>query len=110
MPVGVRQKLRAVTKDVGGQARVARLLGVSPSRVSRWLKTEQPDAANIRKVEEVEFVISRLLGIYEKETALKFLEGFNSHLGNRRPIDLITQGRTLEILKAIEALETGSYS
>src|SRR5438477_540045 len=32
MPVDTREKLRAVTRDLGSQARVARLLGVSPFR------------------------------------------------------------------------------
>ena len=57
MPVATRQRLAAVTKDLGSQARVARLLGVSPSRVSRWLKTEEPDQANRRKLEGLEFVL-----------------------------------------------------
>jgi len=110
MPVEVRTKLRAITDDLGSQARVARVLGVSPSRVSRWLRTEDPDAANRRKLEGLEFVLGRLLDVYERETAIKWLQGFNAHLRDRRPIDLLSAGRITEVLAALEAEETGAYA
>jgi transcriptional regulator with XRE-family HTH domain len=110
MPVAVREKVRAVSKDLGGQAKLARLLGVSPSRVSRWLRTDEPDATNRKKVEGVEFVLGRLLDLYERETALKWLEGFNAYLGNRQPVDLLGRGRVAEVLEAIEAEDTGAYA
>src|SRR5438093_1797416 len=100
VPVAVREKVRAVSKDLGGQAKLARLLGVSPSRVSRWLRTEEPDPENRRKVEAVEFVLSRLLDLYHPETALKWLEGFNAHLRNRRPIDVLATGHVEDVLRA----------
>lgn len=110
MPVAVREKVRAVSRDLGGQAKLARLIGVSPSRVSRWLHTEEPDLENRRKIEGVEFVLSRLLTTMEPETALKWLHGFNAHLGNRRPIDLLAVGRVAQVLEAIQAEETGAYA
>lgn len=110
MPVAVRDKVRAVSQDLGGQARLARVLGVSPSRVSRWTRTEEPDPVNRRKVEAVEFVLARLLDVFDRDTALKWLQGFNAHLGGRRPVDLLGQGRVAEVLAALEAEETGSYA
>lgn len=110
MPVAVRDKLRAITEDLGSQARVARLLGVSPSRVSRWLRTEEPDPENRRKLEGVEFVLARLLSLYARDAAIEWLHGFNAHVGDRRPIDLLAQGRIAEVLGAIDADEAGSYA
>jgi uncharacterized protein (DUF2384 family) len=110
VPVAVRDKVRAVSQDLGGQARLARVLGVSPSRVSRWIRSEDPDPSNRRKVEGVEFVLSRLLQFLDKETAIKWLEGMNAHLGDRRPTDLLANGRVAEVLEAIEAEETGAYA
>lgn len=110
MPVATRERVRAVSRDVGGQARLARLIGVSPSRVSRWIASEDPDAANRRKIEGVEFVLSRLLDLWERETALKWLEGLNAHVGDRRPVDLLADGRVAEVLEAIEAEAAGSYA
>lgn len=110
MPVAVRDKLEAVARDLGSQARVARLLGVSPSRVSRWLRTEQPDAENRRKLEGVEFVLGRLLDLYERDVAVDWLLGTNAQLGDRRPIDLLASGRTAEVLLAVQADEAESYA
>lgn len=110
MPVTVREKVRAVSHDVGGQAKLARLIGVSPSRVSRWLTNEEPDLANRRKIESLEYVLSRLLSTMEPETAVKWLYGINAHIRDHRPIDLLAEGRVADVLGALEAHETGSYS
>jgi transcriptional regulator with XRE-family HTH domain len=110
VPVPVREKLRAITQDLGTQARVAEALGVSRSRVSRWLRTEQPDPENRRKLEGLEFVLSRLLQIYHPDTALDWLLGMNPFLREARPIDHIAGGRITEVLRAIDAEEAGSYA
>ncbi len=110
MPVAVRDKVAAVSRDLGGQAKLARVLGVSPSRVSRWLRTEQPDAVNRRKVEGVEFVLTVLLELYDRDGAIAWLQGFNAHLGDRRPMDLLAAGRVSEVLQAIEAESSGAYA
>ncbi|MBI2238357.1 MAG: helix-turn-helix domain-containing protein [Actinobacteria bacterium] len=110
VPVAVRQKLKAVERDLGSQAEVARVLGVSRSRVSRWLKDAEPDPKNRRKPEGVEFVLGRLLELYDAGTAGKWLRGLNAHLGDRRPVDLLAAGRVAEVLQAIEAEEAGAYA
>ncbi len=109
MPIPTRDRLRALTEDLGSQARLASILGVSRSRVSRWLKTEEPDAENRRKVEGLDFILTRLLTIYERDTALKWLQGFNTHLRGRRPIDVITTGRIVEVIEAIDAEQALTY-
>lgn len=105
-----RLKLAALVEDMGSQAQVARALEVSPSRVSRWLKDEEPDRDNLIKLEAVEFALSRLQATYQRATALKWLYGFNAHLGGARPIDLLNRGRVSDVLRAIEADETGAYA
>ena len=98
-----RQKLESLVQDMGSQAQVARALEVSPSRVSRWLRDEEPDRDNLIKLESVEFALSRLQATYQRPTALKWLYGFNAHLGGARPIDLLKRGRASDVLRAIEA-------
>ena len=105
-----RQKLATLVDDMGSQAQVARALEVSPSRVSRWLKDEEPDRENLIKLEAVEFALARLQSTYQRPTALKWLYGFNAHLGGARPIDLLNRGRVSDVLRAIEADETGAYA
>jgi transcriptional regulator with XRE-family HTH domain len=105
-----RVKLVSLVEDMGSQAQVARALDVDRSRVSRWLADEEPDRENLLKLEAVEFALSRLRSTYQRSTAMKWLFGFNAHLGNARPIDLLTRGRVSEVLRAIEADETGAYA
>jgi len=73
-------------------------------------KDEEPDPKNRRKLEGVEFVLGRLLDLYDADTAGKWLRGFNAHLGDRRPIDLLAAGRVAGVLQAIEAEEAGAYA
>jgi transcriptional regulator with XRE-family HTH domain len=105
-----RVKLVSLVEDMGSQAQVARALDVDRSRVSRWLADEEPDRENLLKLEAVEFALSRLRLTYQQNTAMKWLFGFNAHLGNARPIDLLTRGRVSDVLRAIEADETGAYA
>ena len=58
---------------MGSHAQVARALEVGPSRISRWLKDEEPDRDNHIKLEAVEFALSRLQATYQRPTARKWL-------------------------------------
>ena len=109
MPVPTREKLKAITKDLGSQARVARALGVSPSRVSRWLKTEDPDPENRVKLEGLEFVLSFLLSFLHPDTAVAWLNGHNGFLNNFRPIEYLARGRVGEVIDAARAFKAGSF-
>jgi transcriptional regulator with XRE-family HTH domain len=105
-----RGKVVYLTRQFKSQSRLARLLEVDRSRVSRWLSSEAPDGENRGKLEALEFVFSRLTLFLAPETAEKWLLGLNAHLGNRRPIDLIRDGRVAEVLAALEQFEAGAYA
>ena len=111
MPVDVKTKLRAVVEDLGSQAKVAELLGVSRSRVSRWLRTdEEPDDDNRRTLQGLEVVLARLYDEWPNhEVAMAWLYGLNPHLANRRPISVLRQGRIGDVLAALDAGAAGSY-
>jgi len=110
VPVPTREKLKAITKDLGSQARVARALGVSPSRVSRWLKTEDPDPENRRKVEALEFVLAYLLSFLHPDTAVKWLTAMNPFLHDFQPIEYLARGRVEEVIGAAKAFRALSYA
>jgi hypothetical protein len=109
VPVAVREKLRAITRDLGSQTRVAEALGVSRSRVSRWLRTDQPDPENKRKVEGLEFVLAYLLSFLHPDTAVSWLNGHNGFLNDFRPIDYLARGRITEVIEAARAHKAGSF-
>jgi hypothetical protein len=110
VPVPIRERISALVDDAGNRSRLANLLGVDRSRVTRWLAAEEPDEANRRAIDAIEFALERLTTRYRLETAFKWLEGVNPHLRGGRPIDLLRDGRVAEVLAAIEADEIGSYA
>ncbi len=105
-----RDKVNYLSQQFSGQSRLARLLEVDRSRVSRWLRSEVPDATNRSKLEALEFVFSRLTTFLDPATAEKWLVGTNGHLENQRPIDLIRDGRIAEVIAALEQFETGAFA
>lgn len=109
MPVATREKVQALSRDLGSQRRVAALLGVSPSQVSRWIRSGGVDPDNAEKVDALEHAMASLLRLYEPGAAEAWLVGLNPHLG-ARPIDLVRAGRASELLRAISAERAGSYA
>src|SRR5919202_6960387 len=109
MPVSTAEKVQALTVDFKSAARVADMLGVSRSRVTRWLRGAGIDPLNAEKVDLLELVWSSLLRIYDREAALAWLFGLNPSLGDRRPIDLVRAGRTEELMRAIRAERADSF-
>jgi transcriptional regulator with XRE-family HTH domain len=105
-----RLKLRHLSDLLGGQSEVARVLGVDRSRITRWLRDEGPDPQNQASLAALDFVVTRLRQFLSTSTAREWLLGFNAHLGNQRPIDLIANNRISEVLAAIEQTELGSYA
>lgn len=109
MPIGVARKVEALRVDFRSAAQLADMLGVSRSQVTRWLRGAGIDPLNAEKVDLLELVWGNLLRLYEKEAALSWLFGINPVLGDRRPIDLIRQGRAEDLMRAIRAERSDAF-
>jgi hypothetical protein len=110
VPVATAAKIEALSRDFKTQSAVADLLGVSRSRVTRWLKGEGIDPLNAERVDLLELVWANLLRIYEPEAARAWLFGLNPNVGDRRPIDLVRAGKLEELLRAIRAERADSFA
>jgi len=110
MPVALAEKIQALRVDFRSAARLADLLGVSRSQVTRWLKGAGIDPLNAEKVDLLELVWSNVLRLYERDAALEWLFGVNPLLGDRRPIDLIRLGRAEEPMRAIRAERSDTFA
>jgi len=110
MPVATTDKVRALSRDLGSQRRLAELLDVSPAQVSRWLRGQGIDDRNAERVDLLEVAMAQLLRLYHADAAGFWLEGLNPHLDDRRPIDLIRRGRAGALLDAIAAERAGSFA
>jgi transcriptional regulator with XRE-family HTH domain len=110
MPVASAKKIEALRADFRSAAQLADMLGVSRSQITRWLRGAGMDPLNAEKVDLLELVWSNLLRLYDKQAALAWIFGINPQLGDRRPIDLIRQGRTEELMRAIRAERSDSFA
>lgn len=110
MPVATAAKVQALSEDFRSQRRLAQALGVSPAQVSRWIRGRGIDPVNAERVDVLELVMSSLLRVYSPAVAEQWLFGFNPHLNDRRPIDLVQAGRAEELLGAISAERAGAFA
>jgi transcriptional regulator with XRE-family HTH domain len=110
MPVASAVKVEALSRDFRSQRRLADALGVSPAQVSRWKRGQGIDPDNAERLDLLELVMSLLLREFEPAAAEKWLFGLNPFLRNRRPIDVIRQGRVEELLSAIRQDRAESYA
>jgi uncharacterized protein (DUF2384 family) len=110
MPVATATKIETLAQDFRSRAAVADLLGVSRSRVTRWLQGEGIDPLNAERVDLLELVWANLLRIYEPEAARAWLLGVNPNLGDRRPIDLIRAGSAEELMRAVRAERADAFA
>ena len=110
MPDATAVKIEALKRDLRSGSAVADLLGVSRSRVTRWLQGAGIDPLNAERVDLLELVWSNLLRLYEPEAARAWLLGVNPNLGDRRPVDLVRTGKTEELMRAIRAERADSFA
>src|SRR5437867_11410049 len=89
MPVATAQKVEALRVDFRSAARVADLLGVSRSQVTRWLRGAGIDPLNAEKVDLLELAGRILLRLNNPEPPLPCLFGAIPLLAAPPPTALI---------------------
>jgi transcriptional regulator with XRE-family HTH domain len=110
MAVAATIKAEALARELGGQARLARLLGVDRSTVSRWLRGVAPEAAHAARVDAVEYVLAEAERVFGRAGAAKWLKGLEPRLSDRRPIDLILDGAVHEVIRALAEHRAGAFA
>lgn len=104
-----RVELKYLTSHVGSQSKLAKLLKVNRSSVSRWFSRDLEPGQRVR-IGGLSLILRKLYSVLEPEAATEWLHGINAHLSNQKPIDLIRQGRFSEVLAAIEQEDTLAYA
>lgn len=102
-------EIAVLQKIFGNNSRVADMLNVNRSCVSRWHKGEIPDAANKVKITSLLLVMEMLQKRFNEEGANLWLQANNPRLEHRKPIDLIKTGNIINVLQAVEDMEIGTY-
>jgi transcriptional regulator with XRE-family HTH domain len=108
-PIVIR--IESARRAFPSDSAIADAIGVNRSQVRRWRegRTEpSPEAAD--RLVGLDAVVELLSGYLEPASIRKWLEGFNAHLGNRRPIDVLREGNLSEVVAAVQALKSGAYA
>jgi len=106
----IKQRYTQVKRAFPDDAELARSLGVHRSAVVRWKRGEAPAPKNWEQLVGLDTVVSLLEDFLDATSIAKWLRGLNAHLGERRPIDVIRQGRLSEVIAAIEAEKAGAFA
>lgn len=89
---------------------IANIVGVSAPTVSRWTHDKaSPPLATQTVLADLRYVVDRLSDFYTPDEARLWLHTRHPLLKQRRAIDLIREGRTEEVLAAIERMDAGAY-
>jgi uncharacterized protein (DUF2384 family) len=77
----------------------------------RWREGRtSPDPENADRIIGLDTVVALLSSHLEPPSIEKWLNGFNAHLSDRRPVDLLREGSLSEVVAAVEALKSGSFA
>jgi uncharacterized protein (DUF2384 family) len=110
MAVSTALKAEALARELGGQAKLAGVLGVERSTVSRWLRGARPDATQAARVDALEYVLAESERVFGKSGAQKWLKGLDPRLGDRRPMDVLRSGAVHEVVRALAEHKAGAYA
>lgn len=94
----------------GNRAALAEWVGTHRSQVTRASKGQQLGGEAGWRLASLHAVVSALLAIYDAEAIPGWLHGFNPHLGDRRPVDVLADGDVAAVMAAVQAARTGSFS
>lgn len=90
---------------------MAEALGVDRAQVARWRDGRTTPTSDLAtRLVGLDAVVELLTGYLEPKSIVKWLQGSNAHLDDRRPLDLLRRGQLSPVIAAIEALKSGSYA
>lgn len=96
--------------NILGNQGVANLLEVNKSQPSRWKSGEEsPSPAVARRLVDLDYVLGRLLLVWDKSVAADWLATPNGFLDGATPIEVIESRGTTDVIEAIEAEGAEAY-
>src|SRR2546429_9185081 len=96
----IKQRYHVAKVAFPDDADLARSLGVHRSAGGRWKRGEAPAPQNWEQLVGLDTGVALLEGFLDVASIPKWLRGMNAHLGERRPIAGIRQGRPSEVVPA----------
>jgi len=101
--------LQRVVEALGAKG-AASLLGADRPQVSRWMKgTEEIGSEMGRRIVDLHDILTRVIRIYTREGAARWLVGSDPLLGGARPIDVLVVEGAAPVIRALEGLAQGTF-
>ena len=89
---------------------IANITDVSKATVSRWKTgSMKPRPSNELILSDLYYVVSRLGEYYSSDEIRTWLYARHPQLDGQRAIDLIHQGKSIDILRVLERLDAGAF-
>jgi uncharacterized protein (DUF2384 family) len=107
--ISVAPQLERLVAAVGSNV-TARLLGVDPAQVSRWVASGPISAEMARRILDVHDVLTRTLRLFARDVAARWLFGSEPLLGGARPIDVLALEGSAPVIRALNGIAQGAYS
>ncbi|MGC9947824.1 MAG: hypothetical protein ABSF64_15775 [Bryobacteraceae bacterium] len=97
--------------DALGTNAAARLLGADRAQVSRWSSGKEAIGSEMgRRIVDLHDILTRILRVYNRETAAMWLVGSEPLLGGARPIDVLAMEGAAPVVRAIDGIAAGAYA
>jgi transcriptional regulator with XRE-family HTH domain len=111
MASALKKRLDNISEKGGIKSReVAQLLATTPQTISRWQSGQaSPQPKSLERLLTLEWLADQLSQLYAPDEARLWLFSPNASLGGRRPADLIAEGRSDDVLRLIDQLQSGAY-
>jgi uncharacterized protein (DUF2384 family) len=94
-----------------GNQGTADLLAVNKSQPSRWRTGEEaPSPAVARKLVDLDYVLGRLVLVWDTAAAVDWLSSPNGFLEGSTPLEVMEARGTAEVIEAIDAEAAGAYA
>ncbi len=89
---------------------IANIADVSTATVSRWSNGKaSPHPRTQLVLSDLHYIVERLREYYKSAEIRMWLYARHPQLDGERPIDLVNEGRSEEVLSVLERLDSGAY-
>ena len=106
-----QQRATFLIQALGSQSRLAELLEVSRSQPGKWSKGEEsPSPAHARELIDLDHVVARVVSWLGPDTTMSWLNGSNAFLDGARPIDVLRERGSSEVVDALDAEMSGAFA
>ena len=106
-----QERIGFLIDTLGSSTQLAELLNVSRGQPGKWRSgAESPSAETSTFLVDLDHVLARATMQWGREVAKRWLVGTEPFLGGARPIDVLRQRGTRDVIEALDATMAGSFA